>query len=138
MHDQTDFGTGLRAHLQLAPLDDELAPAEEGIVDDPAEEELAERLELLAVAHAALEERERAIVAREAAVAEEASRLHAIRAELSSAGVGTDARTVLRERAEQHAELIWRIFEEALGADDRAIRIAAARALLSEAYREGR
>jgi hypothetical protein len=136
MHDQNDFGTGLRAHLQLAPelpaLPDEPEPPAEG----PAEAELTERLDLLAIAHAALEERERAVAEREAALAFEAQRLDALRGELSSAGPGTDARIVLRERAEQHAELIWRIFEDALGAPDHATRIAAARALLAEAYRD--
>ncbi len=137
MQDQTDFGTGLRAHLQLAPLPDGFA-GDDHDLEDPAEAALEERLELLVVAHAALEERERTLAAREAAVAEEASRLEAIRAELSSAGLGTDARTVLRERAEQHAELLWRIFEDALGAEDHRTRLAAARALLAEAYRETR
>jgi hypothetical protein len=136
MEDQTDFGTGLRAHLQLAPLPDDFVA--DAVVEDAAEAEMEERLELLAVAHAALEDRERALAAREAAVAEEAYRLEAIRGELSSAGPGTDARTVLRERAEQHAELLWRIFEDALGAEDHGTRVAAARALLAEAYRDGR
>lgn len=43
-----------------------------------------------------------------------------------------------RERAEQYSELIWRIFEEALGNPDQSTRIAAARALLAEAYGEER
>lgn len=141
MREQVDFGTGLRAHLQLAPeLEDECPLAEEPVEDaaDAAEAELAERLELLAVAHAALEDRERALADREALLLEDRSRVDALRAELTSAGPGTDARQVLRERAEQHAELIWRIFEEALGSHDHSLRLDAARALLSEAYRDGR
>jgi hypothetical protein len=140
MRDPADFGTGLRAHLQLAPLVEPAGEQPEEVVDavDAAEAELEERLDLLAVAHAALEDRERALAEREAALEYEASRLDAMRGELSAAGPGTDARTILRERAEQHAELLWRIFEDALGAPDHGTRLAAVRALLTEAYREAR
>lgn len=138
MIDQTDFGTGLRAHLQLeAPL---LEEQSEPTTPVATEDELAERLELLDRAERALAERARELDLREMALAEEAVRLHAIRSELSSAGPGTDARAVLRERVEQQAELVWRIFEEALGATaadgraDHAARLAAAKTLLSEAY----
>lgn len=137
MRDKADFGTGLRAHLQLAPKPvHESAPEPQEASLEAVARDLDERLDLLAVAHASLDERERTLAQREAALDEEARRLHALRSELSTAGPGTDARTVLRERAEQHAEQIWRIFEDALAATDPATRLAAARALLAEAYPE--
>lgn len=135
MLDQTDFGNGLRAHLRLEAPEPATEPAPQATA---TEEELTQRLHFLALAQAALEDRERAVAAREHAVAEEAGRLAAIRAELTSAGPGTNPRAVLRERAEQHSELLWRIFEDALGAPDQSTRIAAARALLAEAYGEER
>lgn len=133
MLDQTDFGNGLRAHLRLEEPELETEPAATA-----TEEELTERLHFLSLAQAALDDRERAVAAREHAVAEEASRLAVLRAEMTAAGPGTNPRTVLRERAEQYSELIWRIFEEALGNPDQSTRIAAARALLAEAYGEER
>jgi hypothetical protein len=133
MLELTDFGNGLRAHLRLEVPEALPEPAPVA-----TEEELTERLHFLALAQAALEDRERAVAAREHAVAEEASRLAVLRAELTAAGPGTNARAVLRERVEQQAEYVWRIFEEALGAPDQATRIAAARALLAEAYGDER
>lgn len=133
MLDQTDFGNGLRAHLRLEEPEPEAEPG-----PCATEEELTERLHFLSLAQAALEDRERAVGAREHAVAEEASRLAVLRAEMTAAGPGTNPRAVLRERAEQQAELLWRIFEEGLGAPDQSTRIAAARALLAEAYGDER
>ena len=133
MLDQTDFGNGLRAHLQLEEPEPETEPAATA-----TEEELTERLHFLSLAQSALQDRERAVAAREHAVVEEASRLAVLQAEMTAAGPGTNPRTVLRERAEQYSELIWRIFEEALGNPDQSTRIAAARALLAEAYGDQR
>jgi hypothetical protein len=145
MDDTHEFGSGLRAYIGLeheeeAAFDGEhpppaTEPAESEVVEDPRERELAERLSYLAAAEAALAERERLVLQREEGV-------EAREVELEELGVRTaiDVRQLLRRRVEQHADLLWRSFDEAMhatfpdGAPDHAVRLAAARALLAESY----
>jgi hypothetical protein len=144
MDDTHEFGSGLRAYIGLEheeepPVGGEHAlPAkstEPDVPEDPRERELAERLSYLAAAEAALAERERLVVEREHGV-------EAREAELEELGVRTavDVRQLLRRRVEQHADILWRSFDEAMhatfpdGAPDHAVRLAAARALLAESY----
>lgn len=140
MEENQEFGSGLRAHLgfEHGERGHEALPAAEPITEaDPREEELARRLAFLAAAEDALVERERRVVERE----EEAERRAAELAEQEHAfRAAVDVRHLLRNRAEQHAEGVWRSFEGALhatthdGSPDHALRLAAARALLAEAY----
>jgi hypothetical protein len=141
MEENHEFGSGLRAHLGFEftePLALETPPPPEPVPEqDPREEELAQRLAFLAAAEDALAERERQVAYREE---------HADRRETDlddheqAVQTAVDVRRLLRHRAEQHADTVWRSFEEAMratmqdGAPDHAMRIAAARALLAEAY----
>ena len=145
MDDTHEFGSGLRAYIGLEheeepPVGGEhtlpaTASTERDVPEDPRERELAERLSYLAAAEAALAERERLVVEREHGV-------EAREAELEELGVRTavDVRQLLRRRVEQHADILWRSFDEAMhatfpdGAPDHAVRLAAARALLAESY----
>jgi hypothetical protein len=144
MDDTHEFGSGLRAYIGLEheeepPVGGEHAlpakPTEPDVPEDPRERELAGRLSYLAAAEAALAERERLVVEREHGV-------EAREAELEELGVRTavDVRQLLRRRVEQHADILWRSFDEAMhatfpdGAPDHAVRLAAARALLAESY----
>src|ERR671937_258198 len=71
------------------------------------------------------------------ALAAEAKRLADQKAELER---HLDVRDLLRRRAEQEVERLWRTFDEALeatragGEPDYEVRLSAARALLAEAY----
>ncbi|HSC93266.1 MAG TPA: hypothetical protein VLB86_16555 [Gaiellaceae bacterium] len=143
MDQQHEFGSGLRAHLGFEFLDrPEAVPVTSPDVAesaaeplDPAEAELERGLSYLAAAEKAFAEREREVAARERALAE---REHELTDGVREAGL--NVRQLLRRRAEQHAEGLWHSFEEALratgpdGAPDHAVRLAAARALLAEAY----
>jgi hypothetical protein len=137
MDDAHEFGSGLRAHLGFeheAPVraDRIREPVAE---PDPREEELARRLAYLAAAEEALVARERQVAERERDVEARETELeqHVVQA-------AVDVRQLLRRRAEQQADGLWRSFEEALhattpgGEADHAVRVAAARALLAEAY----
>jgi hypothetical protein len=86
---------------------------------------------------AALEERERSLNVQAQALAAEAKRLADQKAELER---HLDVRDLLRRRAEQEVERLWRTFDDALeakragGEPDYEVRLSAARALLAEAY----
>jgi hypothetical protein len=143
MEENHEFGSGLRAHLGFEfaePLALETPPPPDPVPEqDPREQELAQRLAFLAAAEDALAERERLVAERE----ERADRREADLDDHEEAvQTAVDVRRLLRHRAEQHADGVWRSFEEAMratmqdGAPDHAMRIAAARALLAEAYTE--
>ncbi|HSL66368.1 MAG TPA: hypothetical protein VK874_17065 [Gaiellaceae bacterium] len=150
MDQQHEFGSGLRKHLGFEFLEpvEVLLPSssvsrqEEEPPVDPVEAELERRLSYLAAAEEAFVDRERELDAREQALAQLEEELAAREEELVGdlREAGLNARQLLRRRAEQHADGLWRTFEEAMRADapdggpDHAIRIAAARALLAEAY----
>lgn len=143
MEENHEFGSGLRAHLGFEfaePLALETPPPPEPVPEqDPREQELAQRLAFLAAAEDALAERERQIAEREERADQREAALDDHEEAVQTAG---DVRRLLRHRAEQHADGVWRSFEEAMratladGAPDHAMRIAAARALLAEAYTE--
>jgi hypothetical protein len=149
---ETGFGTGLRAHLgYISPAAPELVteveahalveleephrdgkpqPVPEALEPDPREETLlALESELL--------ERERALAAREAEVEAQSS----IPVEPPSQDVRRrPVREILQDLAQQRLESIVLSFQEALeatrpdGRPDFETRLAAARALLAEAY----
>jgi hypothetical protein len=133
-----EFGSGLRAHLGFEPEEPlELVPApapgpEPEPVRSPAEEELERRLEYLAAAEAALLEREQRLAEHEQAVAEAAEKER-----LVAPAPGAPVADVLRQRAEEHADLLWRTFEDALSAEDIELRLTAARTLIAAAYPAG-
>jgi hypothetical protein len=139
-----EFGTGLRAHLgHEEPLAPAVLPVEEEAPPEPsaAEKELEQRLAYLAAAEAALVERERQIAEREGAaeadlalLAEEESRLAEERRLLDDLGPTGDVRELLRRRAAEHADLLWRSFEDALRSDDLELRLLAARTIVGELY----
>lgn len=144
---ETGFGTGLRAHLRERTGDD--VAGDPGIESnpapvpaplpplDPAAVELEALRGRLEHAEAVLSERERSLNVRAAALAAEAERLKKQETEVERR---LDVRELLRSRAEREAERLWHAFDEALGATredgepDFAVRVAAARALLAEAY----
>ena len=136
---ESGFGTGLRAHLEQH-RDPQPEPAGDTSPPEVAAE-LAERVAFVAAAEAELLERERLLAEREAALRAEARRL----AELGEAQAATPperryVRELLRERAEQHGDRIWRSVEGALeatrpdGRPDHETRLTALRLLLAEAY----
>jgi hypothetical protein len=143
MEENHEFGSGLRAHLGFEftePLALETPPPPEPVTEqDPREEELARRRSYLAEAEDALAERERLVAEREARAAEREAQLDEHEQALETA---VDVRRLLRQRAEQHADGVWHSFKDAMhatmhdGSPDHAMRIAAARALLAEAYTE--
>lgn len=140
----------------------ELASEEEALED--RRRELAERREQIAAVEATLRVREQRIGEVRARLAEEERRLSAVEVELTTQGekkeeepkeeepkednrkeqerhaVERHVRGLLRERAEHDAERLWSTFEQGLtathpdGSPDVTARIAAARALLAEAY----
>jgi hypothetical protein len=158
-HDETWFGSGLRAHLGIKPELEESAPAPEAEPEDGAEprvtvpplppapdlDELlarvAERERGVREAEERLAERERALEAEAAELQRERERLEARAAELDAAPeAGVPVRNALRDRAERESERLWRTIDDALEAsfeDGRAdfhARLAAIKLLLGEAY----
>ena len=143
MEENHEFGSGLRAHLGFEfaePLALETPPPPDPVPEqDPREDELAQRLAFLVAAEDALAERERQIAEREATADQRETDLDRHEQAVQTA---VDVRRLLRHRAEQHADGVWRSFEEAMratmhdGSPDHAMRIVAARALLAEAYTE--
>ena len=143
MEENHEFGSGLRAHLGFEfaePLALETPPPPEPVPEqDPREEELAQRLAFLAAAEDALAERERQVAEREERADQRETDLDEHEQAVQTA---VDVRRLLRHRVEQHADGVWRSFEEAMratlhdGSPDHAMRIAATRALLAEAYTE--
>ena len=141
MEENHEFGSGLRAHLGFEfsePLALETPPPPEPVAEqDPREEELAQRLAFLAAAEDALAERERQIAEREERTNRRETDLEEHEQALQTA---VDVRRLLRTRVEQHADGVWRSFKDAMhatlhdGSPDHAMRIAATRALLAEAY----
>ena len=141
MEENHEFGSGLRAHLGFEfaePLALETPPPPEPVPEqDPREEELAQRLSSLAAAENALAERERHIAGREERADRRETDLEEHEQALETA---VDVRRLLRNRVEQHADAVWRSFKDAMhatlhdGSPDHAMRIAATRALLAEAY----
>ncbi|HVM16489.1 MAG TPA: hypothetical protein VM290_02805 [Gaiellaceae bacterium] len=144
---ETEFGTGLRAHLGLGGLAHETAPAPAPPprATGPDVGELEERARALRAAAQELEARERRLARQQAELAAESQRLAEQQAALEQQLL-TDPRpvpVVLRERAEQHVERLWRSLFSALeatrpdGSADFATRVSAARALLAAAYGDG-
>ena len=141
MEENHEFGSGLRAHLGFEfaePLALETPPPPEPVPEqDPREEELAQRLAVLAAAEDALAERERQVAEREERTNRRETDLEEHEQALQTA---VDVRRLLRTRVEQHADGVWRSFKDAMhatlhdGSPDHAMRIAATRALLAEAY----
>lgn len=162
---ETGFGTGLRPRLERrrgAPSDEpESAASDDAAPDEPEAEEQAdgersEVDELWAELASALEresglrkalaeygqlqaraaELEQALAVREAELAE----LRALVDEETKPEQEESARAYLRRQAEQHADLLWRSFQDGLtalrsdGSADFRVRLEAARALLAEAY----
>ena len=145
-HSAADFGTGLRAHLGLGGGVDEapLAPPPPRPAGPDVAELEARALALRAAAQE-LEARERRLARQQAELAAESQRLAEQQAALERQ-LATDPRpvpAVLRERAEQHVERLWRSLFSALdatradGSADFATRVSAARALLAAAYGDG-
>jgi chromosome segregation ATPase len=141
-----------------ADADEQELASEEGALED-RRRELAERREQIAAVEATLRVREQRIGEVRARLAEEERRLSAVEVELTTPGkkkegkqeegeekeqerdvVERHVRGLLRERAEHDAERVWTTFEQGLtathpdGSPDVTARIAAARALLAEAY----
>jgi hypothetical protein len=149
---ETGFGTGLRAHLGYAsPAATELVtevethalveleePLREGEPQPvPEAIELDHREELLLALETELVEREQAIAAREAELRAQSQRL----VEASAQDVRKrPVRELLQDLAQQQVESIVLSFQNALeatrpdGRPDFETRLAAARALLAEAY----
>ena len=146
---ETEFGTGLRAHLAREQLDATLDVADElerEHASTPAEEELEQRLRTLEAAAARLDERERNLLASQAALAAHAQLLVEREEELSRrapaapGAAATDVRELLRRRAEEHADRIWQTLEQALAATrpdggvDHGTRLTALHLLITDAY----
>jgi hypothetical protein len=164
---ETGFGTGLRPRLERrrgGPAAEPEALAEgapeeaDGEKRKPSEGERSEIDEVWAELESALEREaglrkalaeytqlqaraadlEQALAVREAELAE----LRALVEEETRPGQEESAREYLRRQAEQHADLLWRSFQDGLtaltadGAADFRVRLEAARALLAEAYPE--
>ena len=164
---ETGFGTGLRPRLEGrrgGPADRPEAAAPDEIAPDEPEEvqqtngERTEADELWTELEAALEREaglrkalaeygqlqaraadlEQALAVREAELAD----LRALVEEETRPEQDESARQYLRRQAEQHADLLWRSFQDGLtamrsdGSADFRIRLEAARALLTEAYPE--
>jgi hypothetical protein len=156
---ETGFGTGLWPRLagrgQPQPADEHEQPAvasEEPVGERSEVDELWTELEAALEREASLRkalaehgqlqaratELEQALAAREAELAE----LRAVLDDEARPREG-NAREYLRRRAEQHADLLWRSFQDGLtairtdGTPDYRMRLEAARVLLAEAYEEG-
>ena len=143
---EPEFGTGLRAHLGLVHEQPAPAPPQPPPRERPPSVPDVDALELraaaLRLAAEELEERERRLARQQEELKREAERLEAQQVELREqlAAPGRPVPTVLRERAEQHVERLWRSLFSALdatrpdGSADFATRVSAARALLAAAY----
>jgi hypothetical protein len=158
-----EFGTGLRTHLERSrngdpepepapePSSEEDALAAEEQALEERRRELAERREQIAAVETTLRVREQRIGEVRARLADEERRLSAAEEELAPraktsqkkkdrAAAKRQVRHLLRERAERDVERVWGTFELGLtannpdGSPDVATRIAAAKALLAEAY----
>ena len=146
---ETEFGTGLRAHLAREDVDatldvgDGVRPDGEGV--QPGDD-LERRLQALEAAEARLAERERQLAATHAAVAAPAQLLVERETDLErrartlSGGDAVDVRELLRRRAEEHAERIWKTLDQAMAATrpdggvDHATRLTALHLLITDAY----
>ena len=162
---ETGFGTGLRPRLERRrtnakgePEAASEAPLEEAPAETAADGQRSEVDELWIELEAAREREaglrkavteygqlqarardlEQALAVREAELAE----LRALVDEETRPQTEESARGYLRRQAEQHADLLWRSFQDGLtalrsdGSVDFRIRLEAARALLAEAYPE--
>lgn len=163
---ETGFGTGLRPRLERRsgkPQSEPEGAAEQEAPDDAATEQEPERErtevdELSIELESALEREaglrkavadygrlqsraadlEHALAVREAELTE----LRQLVDEETRPQNEESARAYLRRQAEQHADLLWRAFQDGLtalssdGSADFHVRLEAARALLSEAYPE--
>jgi hypothetical protein len=163
---ETGFGTGLRPRLERRRVEPEAAaeaagaqePKGQPAAEDQADGERSEVEELWAELESALEREaglrkavaeygalqaraadlEQALAVRESELAE----LRALLDEETRPQSDESARVFLRRQAEQHADLLWRAFQDGLtalrsdGSADFRVRLEAARALLAEAYPE--
>ncbi len=157
-----EFGTGLRTHLERSrngdpepeptpePTNEQEALAAEERALEERRRELSERREQIAAVETTLRVREQRITEVRARLADEERRLQAAEAELAPkskthgkkerAAAKRQVRQLLRDRAERDVERVWGTFELGLtanhpdGSPDVAARIAAAQALLAEAY----
>ena len=159
---ETGFGTGLRPRLERRRVEPEAAgeqePEEQPAAEEQADGARTEVEELWAELESALEREmglrkvlaeygqlqaraadlEQALAVRESELAE----LRALLDEETRPQSDESARVFLRRQAEQHADLLWRAFQDGLtalrsdGSADFRVRLEAARALLAEAYPE--
>ena len=159
---ETGFGTGLRPRLERRRVEPEAAgeqePEEQPAAEEQADGARTEVEELWAELESALEREaglrkavaeygalqaraadlEQALAVRESELAE----LRALLDEETRPQHEESARGYLRRQAEQHADLLWRAFQDGLtalrsdGSADFRVRLEAARALLAEAYPE--
>ena len=159
---ETGFGTGLRPRLERRRVEPEAAgeqePEEQPAAEEQADGARTEVEELWAELESALEREaglrkavaeygalqaraadlEQALAVRESELAE----LRALLDEETRPKSDESARVFLRRQAEQHADLLWRAFQDGLtalrsdGSADFRVRLEAARALLAEAYPE--
>jgi hypothetical protein len=158
---ETGFGTGLRPRLErrlTPPGEEPQAAAEQGAAEERPDGERSEVEELGVELESALEREaslrkavaeygqlqaraadlEQALAVRESELAD----LRALLDEETRPQQHESARGYLRRQAEQHADLLWRAFEDGLtalrsdGAVDFHVRLEAARTLLAEAYPE--
>jgi hypothetical protein len=146
------FGTGLRAHLGIAPIAevDSLSLLDAPAPESPSESagdlrDLERRAQLLELQERELAERARWVEIREAELTAETRRIEQEEARLSQRArrrvkrraAGRPLGDVMRELAEQRMESVVLIVEDALdatledGTPDLPTRIAAARALLA-------
>lgn len=165
-HSDIWFGTGLRAHLGITPETDEAVPTgrpetsipilrtdESGDADQRARQleayqrDLVQQARWLQVREAELAESSRRLEDESRRLEQEAQRLAEqskpkAKQKTKQQATGRDARTLLRQLAEEHVDRIAQVFEEALeatmpdGTPDLGTRLTTARALLAEAYGE--
>ncbi|TML63173.1 MAG: hypothetical protein E6G22_06800 [Actinobacteria bacterium] len=154
---ETGFGTGLRRQLERRRTPDGEQPSA-AVEQAPAAEQRSDVEELWAELEAAGEREaglrkvvaeherlqaravdlEQALAVRESELAE----LRALVDEETRPQKEESARHYLRRQAEQHADLLWRAFQDGLtalradGSADFRVRLEAARSLLAEAYPE--
>jgi len=154
---ETGFGTGLRRQLERRRTPDGEQPSA-AVEQAPAAEQRSDVEELWAELEAAGEREaglrkvvaeherlqaravdlEQALAVRESELAE----LRALVDEETRPQKEESARHYLRRQAEQHADLLWRAFQDGLtalradGSTDFRVRLEAARSLLAEAYPE--
>ena len=143
---ESEFGTGLRAHL--AHRDDALAEDEPLTWVEAEAQELERRAQAIGMAEALLAEREQELAATQAALAAHTQLLVEREAELERAARARsrdepaphDVRELLRRRAEECGDRLWETVDRALGATradggvDHATRLAAVHLLITDAY----